>query len=76
MGAEVSVAFDTISEGRGPGKEEDWIELLMNRPADKPFFFWLASSDAHRNWQFDETAPVYPGSDVLVPDFLFDGKTD
>jgi len=74
MGTEVSIAFDTISKGRGPGKEEDWIELLKNRPAGKPFFFWLASTDAHRRWQFDETAPVYQGSDVRVPEYLFDGQ--
>jgi len=73
MGPEVSAAFDTISRGRGPGKEEDWIELIRNRPLGKPFFFWLASSDAHRAWQFDDTAPVYTGSEVSVPEFLFDG---
>ncbi len=73
MGQEVMKAFDTVSPGRGPGCEEDWIDLMMNRPKDKPFFFWFASVDAHRDWQFNDKAPFYEPEDVNVPPMLFDG---
>jgi len=73
MGQEVRRAFDTISSGRGPGLEDDWIELLQNRPADKPFFFWFGSVDAHREWQIDERGDLYSAEDVVVPSMMFDG---
>ena len=65
-------AFDLISSGRGPGKEEDWVELVQNRPKDKPFFFWFASTDAHRDWQIDDSAPTYDPKVAVVPPYLVD----
>ena len=73
MGQEVGRAFYTISKGRGPGLEDDWIELMQNRPADKPFFFWFGSSDAHRGWKEDERGDQYLPDEVVVPRMLFDG---
>ena len=34
-------AFDRITGGGGPGKEEDWVGHVKNRPKDKPFSFGL-----------------------------------
>ncbi len=65
-------AFDTITDGGGPGKEEDWLGHVQNRPKDKPFFFWFASSDAHRDWTINEDAPTYDPADVIVPPYLVD----
>lgn len=65
-------AFDLISPGKGPGKEEDWAQLVRNRPQDKPFFFWFASTDAHRGWQVDDAAPQYQAKDAVVPPYLVD----
>ncbi len=73
MGKNADPAFDKISKGKGPGKQEDWIPLLKERPKDKPFFFWFASSDAHRGWQFNDDAPTYKPEDIEVPSYLFDG---
>jgi len=73
MGREVRRAFDTISPGRGPGLEDDWIEMMQNRPADKPFFFWFGSVDAHRDWQMDERGEYYSAEEVVVPPMLYDG---
>jgi arylsulfatase len=70
---DVRRAFDVISRGKGPGKEEDWVEQLRDRPKDKPFFCWFASVDAHRDWQFNEDAPRYAPEDVTVPPYLYDG---
>src|SRR5690606_17098653 len=41
MGPQTKHAFDMISPGKGPGGEEDWNEILKNRPKDQPFFFWF-----------------------------------
>lgn len=65
-------AFDRITDGGGPGKEEDWVEHVRNRPEGKPFFFWFASTDAHRDWQQTDHAPVYDPADIVVPPYLVD----
>jgi len=73
MGKNADKAFDKISRGKGPSKSEDWVEILQNRPKDKPFFAWFASSDAHRGWSFDDHAPRYTDEEAEVPPYLVDG---
>ncbi|MBK1877584.1 sulfatase family protein [Pelagicoccus mobilis] len=68
-------AFDLITQGGGPGKEDDWVQIVNDRPSDRPFFFWFASSDAHRVWQKSEHAPEYALEEVVVPPFLIDSET-
>ena len=65
-------AFDRITGGGGPGKEEDWVDHVRDRPKDKPFFFWFAASDAHRAWQISADAPTYKNEEVVVPPYLVD----
>lgn len=65
-------AFDKISNGAGPGKEEDWVGLVRDRPKDKPFFFWFASTDAHRGWGINKDAPTYDNDEIVVPPYLVD----
>lgn len=72
MGSYASTAFEKVSRGKGPGREEDWVKLLRNRPEGKPFFCWFASTDAHRRWTIDENAPEYDPEDVVVPPYLID----
>ena len=67
-------AFDKITRGGGPGSEADWVGHVKDRPRDKPFFFWFASSDAHRSWQTSEHAPIYGHDDIVVPPYLYDSK--
>lgn len=73
MGPQTKHAFDMISPGKGPGGEEDWNEIIENRPKDKPFFFWFASHDAHRDWQINDKGTVYNPEDIIVPPMLYDG---
>lgn len=73
MGPQTKQAFDTISLGKGPGGEEDWVSVIQKRPKDKPFFFWFASHDAHRDWQFDDKGVNYNPDDIKVPLMMFDG---
>ncbi|MFT4204150.1 MAG: sulfatase [Chitinophagaceae bacterium] len=70
-------AYDTLVAGvpaNGEGGEEQWISVLENRPKDKPFFLWLASFDAHRNWDDDSRFQHSPDS-VLVPPTLVDAPS-
>lgn len=73
MGTNADPAFEKISKGRGPGKSEDWVDILKQRPKDVPFFAWFASVDAHRDWQIDEDNTIYNPEDIEVPPFLYDG---
>ncbi|MHC5118639.1 MAG: sulfatase family protein [Planctomycetota bacterium] len=65
-------AFDQITRGGGPGSEGDWVDHVRNRPKEKPFFFWFASTDAHRSWQLSKDAPVYSRDEVIVPPYMVD----
>lgn len=50
-------AFDLIAAGNEPGNKgghATWVKTLQERPKDKPFFFWFASLDAHRDWDADK----------------------
>ena len=73
MGPAVSAAFDKITPPRGPGGEQQWVKHLRERPKDKPFFMWFASTDAHRDWKTTDADPTYDPADVVVPPFLVDG---
>lgn len=73
MGPEIRPAFDKVTDPKGPGGERQWVQHLKQRPQDKPFFMWLASNDAHRDWQATDLEPHYDGGQVVVPPFLFDG---
>lgn len=67
LGNAVKKQFDLVREGGGPGGEEFWVETLQNRPQDKPFFFWFASTDPHRDYRPGAIDPPHTSSDVVVP---------
>lgn len=69
----VERAFEKISHGGGPGGEKDWVQILTDRPKDKPFFCWFASNDAHRGWAFSDDLKKYNPDDVKTPSFIYDG---
>lgn len=75
--------FDHVDNGRvegNQGGEANWVSLTKARPRDKPFFFWFASTDAHRawdadrDWKPDEYGPKIRPESVTVPPFLVDSK--
>jgi arylsulfatase A-like enzyme len=67
-------AYDTLIAGdiNGDGGEDQWLTLLKNRPRNKPFFFWFAPYDAHREWQEDKQNISHEKSKVIVPPALTD----
>lgn len=70
---EIRSDFDTLYGG-SPSGSEYWMEALQNRPGNKPFFFWFAALDPHRDY-FDNTIPnPHASSDVIVPPYLPDNE--
>lgn len=76
MGPAAYRAFDRYTDDNGydngDGGEDNWVRFLKERPKDKPFFFWLASLDAHRPWGADASATTHRPADVAVPVYLSD----
>jgi N-sulfoglucosamine sulfohydrolase len=80
VGAET---WDLIDPGVTPdnhGAESKWAGTITQRPKDKPFFFWFASLDAHRDWEADKEwdearyGPKHRPQDISVPPFLADDE--
>ena len=64
--------WDVIVDCPGSETAARALKALLERPADRPFFFWVASKDPHR--PFDENAipnPHDPAA-VIVPPYLPD----
>jgi N-sulfoglucosamine sulfohydrolase len=73
--------FDLVDKGTAPdnkGGHATWVKTVQERPKDKPFFFWFAAMDAHRDWDADKDwneemyGPKHDASKVIVPPFLQD----
>lgn len=71
LGSAARVAFEDIRDS-APSGAELWVETLQNRPADRPFFMWFASHDAHRDWQPDPEARPHSPDDAVVPPYMID----
>ena len=67
LGNEVIDQMDLVKQGGGPGGEGHWVNVVRNRPKEKPFFLWLAASDPHRGYQPGAIDPPHQLSDVRVP---------
>ena len=67
--------FNLIHEGRdlvGYGGEDQWVNIITDRPKDKPFFIWAAAHDPHRDWAENEFSGTHKLDDIIVPDYLID----
>lgn len=81
LGESAKIGFNKVwdMDGGGPGGEERWVKCLQDRPKDKPFFLWLASTDAHRPWKPDKNLKKHQPQNVLIPPYLIDtpaGRVD
>lgn len=66
------LGFSEFSDSQ-PAGSENWVKHLRERPKDKPFFFWFASHDAHREWQVNDRGETYSPEEVRVPPYMYDG---
>jgi len=51
LGEPFKIHFDRVVEPREESGSADWLPELARRPHNKPFFFWLASKDAHSPYE-------------------------
>lgn len=73
MGDAPRRGFDVIHDSdMGPGGEKMWVPVLKNRPEGQPFFLWLASLDAHRDWGVNQFQGQNDPDKITVPPFLVD----
>lgn len=76
MGPAAHRAFDLYTDengyDNGDGGENMWIPFFKDRPKNKPFFFWLASHDAHRPWGADTFKITHDLNKLEVPIFFED----
>ncbi len=73
MGDAAMRGFDSLTiTDFGPGGERYWLNMLRERPMDKPFFFWFASIDAHRDWSADTCANPHKPDKLTIPSELAD----
>jgi len=75
------VPFDHVDAGKTAGNSgghANWVKVVQERPKEKPFFFWFAALDAHRDWDGDREwreelyGPKHDPAAVRVPPFLRD----
>ncbi len=77
MGEDTYRAFDRNTDKKfgfdnGDGGQNYWVSCLKERPKNKPFFFWLASYDAHRSWGADTFHITHNPQEVTVPVYYAD----
>lgn len=72
LGPEPKRAFDVVKEGGKPSGCEFWMDVVTQRPKDKPFFLYLAAFDAHRDYAKGAIAKPHDPKDVAVPPYLPD----
>lgn len=59
--------MDLVKQGGGPGGEAHWVDVVRERPKEKPFFLWLAATDPHRGYKPGAIDPPHTLDDVQVP---------
>ena len=76
MGPAAHRAFNLFTDengyNNGNGGEANWVRFLQERPKDKPFFCWFASTDAHRPWGADNFKVTHNPEEVDVPVYFAD----
>lgn len=77
MGKYAERGFDVISrdyEEIGNSGSDSWVKILQERPKEKPFFFWFASLDAHRDWGKNQYSGTHNPDSLIPPFYLHNGS--
>ncbi|MCC7516796.1 MAG: sulfatase [Pseudomonadales bacterium] len=74
LGEPFKAHFDRVVEPHEESGSADWLPELARRPHDKPFFFWLASKDAHEPYFWNPPLLRQDPKQVLVPEGVDDNK--
>jgi N-sulfoglucosamine sulfohydrolase len=76
MGDYAERGFDVISrtyEEIGNSGSDSWVQVLQERPRNKPFFLWFASLDAHRDWGDNQYSGTHNPDSIVPPFYLHNG---
>jgi N-sulfoglucosamine sulfohydrolase len=76
MGDYAERGFDVISrtyEEIGNSGSDSWVQVLQERPKNKPFFLWYASLDAHRDWGPNQYSGTHNPDSIVPPFYLHNG---
>jgi len=76
MGDYAEKGFDVISrtyDKIGNSGSDDWVNVLQQRPKDKPFFLWYAALDAHRDWGENQYSGTHNPDSLVPPFYLANG---
>lgn len=73
MGPNIRSDFDLVNDKDvGNGGHKNWVQIVKERPKDKPFFFWFAALDAHRAWHADDFGTPHEPANSVIPPYLVD----
>lgn len=72
LGEPYKSQFDRVVEPREESGAADWLPELARRPPGKPFFFWLASKDAHDPYYWNPPLRHQDPSRIVVPSYAED----
>tara|TARA_B110000483_G_scaffold123823_1_gene148995 strand:+ start:26053 stop:27579 length:1527 start_codon:yes stop_codon:yes gene_type:complete len=70
MGEHAKPSFEVVQDvpyAEDPTGAAGWVQLLKERPKDKPFFMWFAAYDAHRPWEPDPEGNPHDPANVILP---------
>ncbi|MCB1232687.1 MAG: sulfatase [Verrucomicrobiae bacterium] len=56
-------------EGEAQSGCVDWVPMLNERPRDKPFFFWLAALDPHRDYHEGIVENPHQPEEIRLPPY-------
>jgi len=76
MGKYAERGFDVMSrdyEEIGDSGSDSWVKVLQEKPKEKPFFLWLASLDAHRDWGENQYSGTHNPDSLIPPFYLHNG---
>jgi arylsulfatase A-like enzyme len=72
LGAPEKKQWDQVVDASGVDLDKKALALLSGRPKDKPFFFWVASTDPHRPFGETPGSTPHDPAEVVVPPYLPD----
>jgi len=73
MGPNIRSDFDMVDDKEvGNGGHKNWVNIVKERPKDKPFFLWFAAHDAHRSWHADDFGTAHNPEESVIPPYLVD----
>lgn len=70
-GTEKAETEQPKSDGSGC---QQWLPTLQKRPADQPFFLWLAAVDPHRPYHENIVDQPHGSEDIILPPYLPDSE--